>query len=650
MSPKTMLVSLLVAGIALATAAAFAADGASDLKATFFVATDGNDAWSGRLSAPNAEKTDGPFATLEKARDALRAIDRKEQKTPLVVFVRGGKYYLEKTLVLGPKDAGMRQAPVIFAAYPGEKPVLSGGQRVGGWEPYKGQIFVCDLPGSKGGKWKFRRLFADGQPCLRARWPKIEANDCFNSGWARIEAPAEPDSRTAFRYEPGGLPHRWAKPTEAEVNVFFGIDNEWGNEIIPVASIDRATRTITLARAGRDFDRPSWFWNVPYRAGARFAVENVLEELDRPGEWCLDSEEGKLYFWPPKGSIEGLEVVAPKLDRLVALERTSYVTIRGLTLTETIDGDDLHPGSVEGLGAIFSMQGTKYCGEAIHLNRAEWCRVEDNRVYATGGNGIYLRGYNARNVIRHNEIAYVGGNGVGLGGAWGFGDSMNADATPAHDHDLGLAESHLQYPLFNEIIDNDIHHCGEIIYYAAGVFAALSEDNVIGHNAIHDTPHHGINLGSSGMSRNIVEYNDFRRTCRRTGDTGAINCWGDAQPRTASRQGHIIRFNRIVDPGGNGLYLDDYTSNCYVFGNLIVGAQSLGIHIHGGKNNVLENNVIVGARRRRGLRRFRQHPDARDGQLLPRQPLLPQHRGGLQAERALALHPAVAVAKRIAIG
>ena len=139
--------------------------------------------------------------------------------------------------------------------------------------------------------------------------------------------------------------------------------------------------------------------------GRRFAVENVLEELDRPGEWCLDSEEGKLYFWPPQGSIEGLEVVAPKLDRLVALERTSYVTLRGFTLTETIDGDDLHPGSVEGLGAMFSMQGTKYCGEAIHLNRAEWCRIENNRVYATGGNGIYLRGYNARNLIRHNEIA-----------------------------------------------------------------------------------------------------------------------------------------------------------------------------------------------------------------------------------------------------
>ena len=105
-----------------------------------------------------------------------------------------------------------------------------------------------------------------------------------------------------------------------------------------------------LARAGAGL-RPAFV--VLERAvsrRARFAVENVLEELDRPGEWCLDSEEGKLYFWPPKGSIEGLEVVAPKLDRLVALERTSYVTLRGFTLTETIDGDDLHPDSVEGLG------------------------------------------------------------------------------------------------------------------------------------------------------------------------------------------------------------------------------------------------------------------------------------------------------------
>ena len=32
----------------------------------FYVAANGNDAWSARLAEANAEKTDGPFATLER--------------------------------------------------------------------------------------------------------------------------------------------------------------------------------------------------------------------------------------------------------------------------------------------------------------------------------------------------------------------------------------------------------------------------------------------------------------------------------------------------------------------------------------------------------------------------------------------------------
>ena len=63
------------------------------LEATFYVATDGSDSWSGRLPAPNADRSDGPFATLEKARDAIRRMERTGRKTPLVTMVRGGKYF-----------------------------------------------------------------------------------------------------------------------------------------------------------------------------------------------------------------------------------------------------------------------------------------------------------------------------------------------------------------------------------------------------------------------------------------------------------------------------------------------------------------------------------------------------------------------------
>jgi hypothetical protein len=42
--------------------------------ATIFVSPQGNDAWSGKLQTPNAEKTDGPLATLPGARDAVRKL------------------------------------------------------------------------------------------------------------------------------------------------------------------------------------------------------------------------------------------------------------------------------------------------------------------------------------------------------------------------------------------------------------------------------------------------------------------------------------------------------------------------------------------------------------------------------------------------
>src|SRR5215469_17727983 len=52
---------------------------ASPKAVEFFVAPEGNDGWSGRVPAPTA--ADGPFATLGRARDAVRAW-RKGQAQP----------------------------------------------------------------------------------------------------------------------------------------------------------------------------------------------------------------------------------------------------------------------------------------------------------------------------------------------------------------------------------------------------------------------------------------------------------------------------------------------------------------------------------------------------------------------------------------
>src|SRR5690349_4347039 len=73
--------------------------------ADFYVATDGSDEWSGQLAQPNHARTDGPFATLTRARDAVRALKKHSQKKDLLVLIRGGSYRLADTLVFSLEDS-----------------------------------------------------------------------------------------------------------------------------------------------------------------------------------------------------------------------------------------------------------------------------------------------------------------------------------------------------------------------------------------------------------------------------------------------------------------------------------------------------------------------------------------------------------------
>jgi len=77
-----------------------------------YVAIDGNDQWSGLPAAPNAAKSDGPFATLTRARDALRQWRRAGGSGPVEVTIGGGTYRLTESFVLGPEDSGTPDAPV----------------------------------------------------------------------------------------------------------------------------------------------------------------------------------------------------------------------------------------------------------------------------------------------------------------------------------------------------------------------------------------------------------------------------------------------------------------------------------------------------------------------------------------------------------
>src|SRR6185369_3441131 len=136
--------------------------------ADVYVATNGNDNWSGSLATPNAARSDGPVATLEKARRVVQKLKASRHKA-IVVMLREGTYFLGEPLRLDSSDSGTADAPVVYEAYPGEKPVISGGLRIDGWKVSGGR-WTAKLDPSK--VHFFEQLFVNQERRYRPRTTK----------------------------------------------------------------------------------------------------------------------------------------------------------------------------------------------------------------------------------------------------------------------------------------------------------------------------------------------------------------------------------------------------------------------------------------------------------------------------------------------
>ncbi len=138
---------------------------AAEPQADLFVSTHGSDAWSGRVAEPNAAQTDGPLATLDRARHLVRELKRADagRQRPIVVAVRGGTYFLAQPLEFGPEDSGTPRAPIVYQAYGRERPVLSGGVQLEGWTVQPDGRWQTTLAAVRSGKWSFAQLFVNDQ-------------------------------------------------------------------------------------------------------------------------------------------------------------------------------------------------------------------------------------------------------------------------------------------------------------------------------------------------------------------------------------------------------------------------------------------------------------------------------------------------------
>ena len=135
---------------------------------TLYVSPTGNDGGSGAAA--------DPFATLERARDAVRKL---KQAGPLpaggvTVVLRGGIYCVAKTFTLGAEDSGTAESPVVYRGAENERAVLIGGKLVTGFVPHEGKILKADLAGQGLKGVSFRQMFFDGKRQHLARYPNFD--------------------------------------------------------------------------------------------------------------------------------------------------------------------------------------------------------------------------------------------------------------------------------------------------------------------------------------------------------------------------------------------------------------------------------------------------------------------------------------------
>ncbi len=539
-------------------------------KDTIYVSPQGNDG--------NTGAEDNPFATIKRSQEEVRKI--KEKGMPeggITVCLRGGKYFVAESIIFGKEDSGIDNSPVVYRSYPGEEARLIGGRQLTNFQPLKdsnilrripeearGKIWAADLkqagitdygqfynrgshnPAIQPGAME---LFYNTVPMRLARWPK--------EGWENVADLVNPEGdgkahgrifqKSRFRYS-GNRPERWDEEKEIWAAGYF--HHPWDKLHVRVLSIDKENRIIKMA--------PDTRWPVNYppyntyvNKNTPYYLYNILSELSAPGEFYIDRDAGKLYFYPPD-KIEGSEIIVSTLNSpIIEMKNASNTLFFGLTLEAT-------------WRKALKMQGGS-------SNLIAGCTVRN-----TGNLGIVIDG-GWNNGISGCDIYDTGEGGILVTGG---------------DEEKLIPGCH--YAENNHIYRfNRFSHSGgkrAISIYGSG--------NRAQHNLLHDAPYLGLYFRGSN---HIIEYNEIYDVMNEGRDGGAVYTHSGA--KYLMDRGNVMRYNfihHITEESSpqvfhslvTGMYIDGLGGGFTMEGNIFHKNTDRAMYIHGPDNRV-ENSLFI---------------------------------------------------------
>jgi len=511
-----------------------------------YVAKDGDDASPGTK--------DQPLASIPKAVEAMRG------SGPGTIWVGPGEYYLDKGLAFDAQHAGTAEQPLVLRGTEPGQVRLTGARTVGSLRPItvdeaqglvspeaKQHVLVADLaeqgfpplgplPEKHRDHGQEEVVFVD-RAMQSARWPNegfVEFDKVIDSGASGVTHWV---SRTVYRpgsFEfPGERAKLWDFGRGIWLHGFWCY--EWSDEVLKAASYDAASGELRLAA------KHAYGIGSPRRNDSKhpFYALHVFEELDQPGEYYLDRQNNRLFFWPPEEVTKAPVRLTLCRQPLVRADGSAYLTLRDLTIENG-------------------------CDTGIVMRNGQHCRVENCLVRNMGRSGISLSGF--RMAAVGCEVTEVGSSGISISG----GDRKTL--TPGQC---------------------SIEHChvGRLNWEGGRCALLNGCGNRLAHNLFHHGPTGAVAYGGND---HVLELNEAHTMCIHYADVGVFYTGRDW-----ASQGNIVRWNYIHDvavKGGSGaqaIYLDDCDSGETVVGNIVHRCGNRGVLLGGGRDNTFRGNIFI---------------------------------------------------------
>ncbi|MDP4180636.1 MAG: carbohydrate-binding protein [Bacillota bacterium] len=541
-------------------------------QATYYVSPTGSDSNPGTLSAP--------FQTISKARDVVRTIN-SNMTGDIYVYLRGGVYEINSTIAFGPQDSGTNGFRIIYQAYTGEVPILSGATKVTGWTQHSGNIYKATLNRST----KLRNLYVNDKRALMTS-KTVSAQGGYGTysvtsgqaSWAWTSG----SKSDGVKYKTSDVPS--IASNKDDVEIVNG--STWNENIVCVRDIITSSdnyRVLLLQQPyGAIAQTPGW--GAAFSTSGTHTIYNAFEFLNSPGQFYFDKTTKTLYYYMRSGeNMATADVEAPNVEKLIDIagksntNRVKNITFQGITFENTdyslVNIAGSHGKSTcQGANAFIAFyndnwHNTKYdlCDNLpgmINVNNSDSINFTRNIVKHSGSDGINMSNDVVNSNLTGNFITDITSSGITVG-------------HPQHVY-IGDNSSHAKYPAGIEGVCKNIKMTNNLLYDistapgfggCAAITSYFVESVSITNNQVQSTAYNGIHLGwgwcnfqdSTVCKNNTISNNRIINVLTRLHDSGAIYTIGQ-MPGTNINSNYVRGIPPATGGPTYGLHNDEGTT------------------------------------------------------------------------------------------